>query len=142
MVGSEASWSLVTPEILATYKLTPRTRVEFGQHGLFIPLLRSRFTDRLDDANNYTQNISVLQVGMSGDFGGYKMVANVGVRWENRYLDKSSELEDTDLSAFFIDVIFRVYYPPVMPPAITPPNLNFRLFSLLHFILHHLMQTY
>jgi hypothetical protein len=108
VVGSEASWSLVTPEILATYKLTPRTRVEFGQHGLFIPLLRSRFTDRLDDANNYTQNISVLQVGMSGDFGGYKMVANVGVRWENRYLDKSSELEDTDLSAFFIDVIFGV----------------------------------
>ena len=108
VVGSEASWSLLTPEVLITYALTPRTRVEFGQHGFFIPFLRSRFTDRLDNVNNYTQNLSVLQVGMSGDYGGYNMVANVGVRWENRYLDKSSELEDTDLSAFFVDVVFGV----------------------------------
>ena len=38
-VGQEASWSYFMPELLVTYTLTPKTRIEFGQHGLFVPFL-------------------------------------------------------------------------------------------------------
>lgn len=109
--GHEASWSLFTPEILLSYSLTRKTRFEFGQHGLFVPFLRSRFTDRNFDAASYTQNVSILQVAMSGEHGGYKLLAHVGLRRDNRNLHKDARaagLEDTDITAFFVDVIFGV----------------------------------
>jgi hypothetical protein len=110
--GHEASWSLFTPELLLSYSLTPKTRFEFGQHGLFVPFMRSRFTDRNFDANSYTQNVSILQMAMSGEHGGYNLVAHVGLRRENRYLHKDAKAaglqDDTDLTAFFVDVIFGV----------------------------------
>ena len=110
--GHEASWSLFTPELLLSYALTPKTRFEFGQHGLFAPFLRSRFTDRNFDANSYTQNVSILQMAMSGEHGGYNLVAHVGLRRENRYLHKDAKAaglqDDTDMTAFFVDVIFGV----------------------------------
>ncbi|MFP6643510.1 MAG: hypothetical protein VCF24_08115 [Candidatus Latescibacterota bacterium] len=109
--GHKASWSLFTPEVLLSYMLTPKTRFEFGQHGLFLPFLRSRYTDRSSDINSYTQNVSILQLAMSGEHGGYNLVAHVGLRRENRYLDKDAKAagrENTDLTAFFVDVIFGV----------------------------------
>jgi len=101
-----ASWSLVTPELLLSYTLTPRTRIEFGQHGLFLPFLRGRLIDREVPANNYTQSVSLLQLTMQGAYGGYRMVSNVGLRWVNVDLDKRSLGEDTDFAAFFVDVVF------------------------------------
>lgn len=109
--GHEASWSLFTPELLLSYSLTPKTRVEFGQHGLFVPFLRSRLTDRTFEANSYTQNVSILQLAMLGEHGGYKLTAHVGLRRENRFLHKEAKAagqENTDLTAFFVDVIFGV----------------------------------
>lgn len=109
--GHKASWSLFTPELLLSFSLTRKTRFEFGQHGLFLPFLRARYTDRDFDAGSYTQNVSVMQVAMSGEHGGYKLVAHVGLRKENRYLHKDARaagLDDTDMTAFFVDVIFGV----------------------------------
>ena len=109
--GHEASWSLFTPELLLSYSLTPKTRFEFGQHGLFVPFLRSRLTDRTFEANSYTQNVSILQLAMLGEHGGYKLAAHVGLRRENRFLHKEAKAagqENTDLTAFFVDVIFGV----------------------------------
>ena len=109
--GHEASWSLFTPEVLLSYSLTRKTRFEFGQHGLFLPFLRSRFSDRTFDAGSFTQNVSILQVAMSGEHGGYKLVAHVGLRREDRKLHKDARAagqDDTDLTAFFVDVIFGV----------------------------------
>jgi hypothetical protein len=106
-VGQETSWSLVTPEILAIYRLTPKTRVEFGQHGLFIPALKARFDDRQEDANGYTANTSVLQVAIKGEYGGYNMLSHVGIRRETRDLEAPGA-EDTELTAFYVDLIFGV----------------------------------
>ena len=110
--GHKASWSLFTPEILLSYSLTRKTKFEFGQHGLFLPFLRARFSDRNFAANSYTQNVSILQMAMSGEHGGYNLVAHVGLRSENRYLHKDAKaaglLDDTDMTAFFVDVIFGV----------------------------------
>lgn len=110
--GHKASWSLFTPELLLSYSLTRKTRFEFGQHGLFIPALRARFSDRTFDGNSYTQNVSIVQMAMSGEHGGYNLVAHVGLRRENRYLHKDAKAaglqQDTDLTAFFVDVVFGV----------------------------------
>ena len=106
-VGQETSWSLVTPEILAIYRLTPKTRVEFGQHGLFIPALKARFDDRQEDANGYTANTSLLQVAIKGEYGGYNMLSHVGIRRETRDLEAPGA-EDTELTAFYVDLIFGV----------------------------------
>lgn len=109
--GHKASWSLFTPELLLSYSLTRKTRIEYGQHGLFVPFLRARYTDREFDINSYTQNVSILQLAMSGEHGGYKLLAHVGLRRDNRYLHKKAKAagrENTDLTAFFVDVIFGV----------------------------------
>ena len=109
--GHKASWSLFTPEVLLSYSMTRKTRFEFGQHGLFLPFLRARYTDRSFDINSYTQNVSIVQLAMSGEHGGYGLVAHVGLRRENRYLHKDAKAagrENTDLTAFFVDVIFGV----------------------------------
>ena len=103
---SEASWSFITPELLVSYALTSGTRIEFGQHGLFLPFLRSHFIDRKISANSYAQNISLLQLTMEGPYGGYRMVSNVGLRWENVDLNKHALGEDIDFTTFFVDVIF------------------------------------
>jgi hypothetical protein len=94
------------PEVLATYTLTQKTRVEFGQHGLFLPFLRTRLHDRLSKAERYQSNVSILQVTMTGKHFGYAMVTSVGLRRERRYFNKTAMLDDTKLSAFFVDVIF------------------------------------
>ncbi|MBT6143931.1 MAG: hypothetical protein HOH74_00800, partial [Gemmatimonadetes bacterium] len=109
--GHEASWSLFTPELLLSYSLTRKTRIEFGQHGLFLPFLRARYSDREFEINSYTQNVSILQLSMSGEHGGYNLVAHVGLRRDNRYLHKDAKAagrKDTDMTAFFVDVIFGV----------------------------------
>jgi hypothetical protein len=109
--GHRASWSLFTPEVLLSYSMTRKTRFEFGQHGLFLPFLRARYADRSFDINSYTQNVSIVQLAMSGEHGGYGLVAHVGLRRENRYLHKDAKAagrENTDLTAFFVDVIFGV----------------------------------
>ena len=105
-VGQEASWSYFTPELLMTYTLTQKTRVEFGQHGLFVPFLRTRYHDRLTPANRYQANVTILQLTMSGEHFGYGMVTSVGLRRERRYFDTAAQRDDTKLSAFFVDVIF------------------------------------
>jgi len=101
-----ASWSLITPELLVSYALTPRTHIEFGQHGLFLPFLRSRFVDREISANSHTQNVSLIQLTMQGAYGGYKMASNVGLRWENVDWNERALGADIDFTAFFVDVIF------------------------------------
>jgi hypothetical protein len=106
VLEDRASWSLVTPELLVSYALTPRTRLEYGQHGLFFPFLRSRFVDRRLPANSYTQNISLLQLTMEGAYGGYRMVSSVGLRWENADYKDRSQRADIDYTSFFVDVIF------------------------------------
>ena len=105
-VGQEASWSYFMPELLVTYTLTQKTRIEFGQHGLFVPFLRSRFHDRLSNANNFQSNVSILQFTMSGEHFGYSMVTSIGLRRERRYYDRAAARDDSELSAFFVDVIF------------------------------------
>lgn len=103
---SRASWSFITPELILSYALTPRTRIELGQHGFFLPLLKGRLIDREIPANSYEQNVSLLQLTMQGAYGGYRMVTSVGLRRENIDLDRRSIEGDTDLTAFFVDVIF------------------------------------
>lgn len=103
---SKASWSFITPELILSYALTPRTRIEFGQHGFFVPLLSGRLLDRDIPTNSYEQNVSLLQLTMQGAYGGYRMLTSVGLRRENIDLHKRSLEGDTDLTAFFVDVIF------------------------------------
>ena len=103
---TKASWSLLTPELLLTYRLTPRTSIEFGQHGLLLPFLRGRFTDRRTAANSYRQDVSLVQLSMAGEYGGYNMVSNVGLRRERLDLDRRSLDGDIDFTSFFVDVIF------------------------------------
>ena len=103
---SQASWSLFTPELILSYALTPRTRIEYGQHGLFLPFLRSRFIDRDVKTNSFTQGVSLIQFTMLGDYGGYKMMSSFGLRWENVDYHRRSFNEDIDFTAFFVDVIF------------------------------------
>ena len=102
----EASWSLVMPELIVSYALTPRTRIEFGQHGLFLPFLQGRYIDREIPANSYEQRVSLLQLSMEGAYGGYRMVSSVGLKWENVELNKRALGEDVDFTSFFVDVIF------------------------------------
>ncbi len=101
-----ASWSLVSPELIISYALTPKTRIEFGQHGFFASLFKGRFIDREVKSNSYTQNMSLLQLTMKGTYGGYGMVSSVGLRWENIDLHNRALAEDTDLTSFYVDVIF------------------------------------
>jgi hypothetical protein len=103
---NEASWSLVTPELVLSYALTPQTRIEYGQHGLFLPMLHSRFTDRQVAANSFDQRVSLLQFSMLGEYGGYRMVSSVGLRWEKVDYHQRSLKEDIDFTSFFVDVIF------------------------------------
>ncbi|NKB72368.1 MAG: hypothetical protein GKR89_35275 [Candidatus Latescibacteria bacterium] len=103
---TKASWSLLSPELLLTYRLTPRTSIELGQHGFFLPFLRGRFTDRRTGANSYRQDVSLVQLTMEGEYGGYRMVSNVGLRRERLELDRRSLAEDIDYTSFFVDVIF------------------------------------
>lgn len=102
----EASWSLITPEVVFSYELTPRTHVEFGQHGLFLPGLQGRYIDRRLPANSYTENVSLLQLTMEGAYGGYRMVSTVGLRRAKVDLDRRALVRDTDFTSFFVDVIF------------------------------------
>ncbi len=101
-----ASWSLITPELIVSYALTPKTRLEFGQHGFFFAPFKGRLIDREVEANSYTQNISLLQLTMEGAYGGYRMVSSLGLRRENIDMDRHSLVPDTDLTSFFVDVIF------------------------------------
>lgn len=101
-----ASWSLIAPELLLSYSLTPRTRIEFGQHGLFLPFLCGRFIDREIPANGYRQNVSLLQLTMHGTYGGYGWASNVGLRRVNVDVNARDLGEDTDFTAFFVDVVF------------------------------------
>jgi len=108
LVGQETSWSLFMPEVLASYRLTAQSSLEFGQHGLFLPFLEARFHDRLDKTNRYTSNTSLMQLAMRGEYGGYNMLAHIGLRREIFDVDSSGSQEDTDLTAFFVDLIFGV----------------------------------
>jgi len=103
---SAASWSLISPELILSYALSPRTRIEFGQHGFFVPFLKGRLIDREVETGSYTQNVSLLQLTMKGAYGGYNMVSSVGLRWENIDMHSRALREDIDLSSFFVDVIF------------------------------------
>lgn len=104
--GEEASWSLLTPELLVAYRLTPKTEVHFGQHGFFVPFMRARYIDRLDDARDYQADISIIQVTMRGVHYGYNMATSVGLRRERKYFAAAAERDDRKLSAFFVDLIF------------------------------------
>ncbi|MBI2503158.1 MAG: hypothetical protein HYW07_07970 [Candidatus Latescibacteria bacterium] len=101
-----ASWSLLTPEVVFSYELTPRTHVEFGQHGLFAPGLQGRYIDRRLPAKGYTENVSLLQLTMEGAYGGYRMVSTVGLRRAKADLNRHALAADTDFTSFFVDVIF------------------------------------
>lgn len=103
--GAEASWSLVTPTVLVSYPLTARTRIELGQHGLFLPAVQARYVDRVDRNQGYRDNLTVLQVTMSGVHQGYRIVANVGARWRHTTYKEASERPEERLSAFFVDVV-------------------------------------
>jgi hypothetical protein len=102
----EASWSLVAPEVVLSFELTSRTRLEFGQHGLFAPGLQGRYVDRRIPANGYTRNVSLLQLTMEGTYGGYRMVSTVGLRRAAADYHRRALAGDVDLSSFFVDVIF------------------------------------
>jgi hypothetical protein len=101
-----ASWSLLTPEVVFSYELTPRTHVEFGQHGLFVPWLQGRYLDRRIPANSYTENVSLLQLTMEGAYGGYRMVSTLGLRRAKADFNQHALVEDADFTSFFVDVIF------------------------------------
>ena len=104
--GSEASWSLVTPTIVISYPLTPRTKIELGQHGLFLPALQARYVDRVDRSMGYRDNLTVLQLTMSGVHQGYRIIANVGARWRRTtYKTSSEERPNERFSAFFVDMV-------------------------------------
>ena len=105
-VGQEASWSFLTPELVVTYVLTPKTEIQFGQHGFFAPFLRARYHDRLDEARNHQSDVSILQVTMRGEHYGYNLAASVGLRRERQYFDSAAERDDRELSAFYVDLIF------------------------------------
>lgn len=107
-VGQDAAWSLFTPELLATYTLTPKTSIEFGQHGLFVPFLQARYHDYQDGDRSYTSNVSLVQLTMRGEYGGYNLIANVGLRREDYDAGDAAFAEDADLTAFFVDLIFGV----------------------------------
>ncbi|MEW6751768.1 MAG: hypothetical protein AB1505_12445 [Candidatus Latescibacterota bacterium] len=107
-VGQEAAWSLFAPEVVLSRRLTPDTRVELGQHGFFWAPLRARYHDWRDEDNDYTENVSVLQVTMQGQYGGYALVASLGVRRQEREAGASALAGDVDLTAFFLDLIFGV----------------------------------
>lgn len=106
LANPKASWSMVTPSLKARYNLTPRTRLEYGQAGFFIPALRVRFHDREDPAASYTSNISILQLTMQGIHQGYEVTTNVGVRRELVNYDAKAERPKEQFSAFFADVVF------------------------------------
>lgn len=103
-----ASWSMFTPSLKVGYRLTDHTRLEYGQAGLFLPLLQARYRDNHHPANNYTSNLSIVQLTMSGDNQGYQVTTNVGVRWEQNNYDEEAGRTDEDFSAFFVDVVFGV----------------------------------
>ena len=105
-LGRAASWSYTAPSLLAVYSLTSKTRIEFGQFGLFPWRLRTHYYDRLDTRNNFTENMTLLQLTMMGAHEGYNVVANVGVRWRRREYRESSPYEDMKFSAFFADLVF------------------------------------
>jgi hypothetical protein len=102
----EASWSLITPELVLSYELTPRTHLEFGQHGFFLPGLSGRYVDRRLPANGYTGNVSLLQLSMEGAYGGYRMISTVGLRRAKVDLHRRALAADADFTSFFADVIF------------------------------------
>ena len=105
-VGQEASWSFLAPELLVTYVLTPKTQIQFGQHGFFVPFLRARYHDRLEEARSYQANVSILQVTMRGEHFGYNLATSLGLRRERRYFDAAAGRDDQELSAFYVDLIF------------------------------------
>ncbi|MCK5381349.1 MAG: hypothetical protein KAJ81_07750 [Candidatus Latescibacteria bacterium] len=103
--GPDVSWSLVTPTIVISYPLTSKTRIELGQHGLFLPALQARYVDRVDHSMGYRDNLTVLQLTMSGVHQGYRIVANVGTRWRRTTYKTSSGSPDEHFSAFFVDMV-------------------------------------
>jgi hypothetical protein len=109
-VNPAASWSMFTPTLKARYRLTPRTSLEFGQAGFFVPALRVRFADRAESANTYTSDLSLLQFTIEGTHQGYALTSNVGVRRElTDYDDESGRPTDT-FTAFFVDVVLGLDY--------------------------------
>ena len=105
-VGERASWSFTTPSFLVTYTLTSKTRIEFGQFGFFPWIFRAHYHDRQDPIQNFTENMSLLQLTMMGAHEGYNVVGNIGVRWRRRDYRESSPYEDVEFSAFFADLVF------------------------------------
>ena len=104
--GPDASWSFVTPTIVISYPLTQQTKIELGQHGLFLPALQARYVDRVDHSMGYRDNLTVLQLTMSGVHQGYRIVANMGARWrKTTYKTSSEERPNERFSAFFVDLI-------------------------------------
>lgn len=101
----DESWSMLTPSLMARYRLTPHTRIEWGQAGLFLPALRARYTDREHPERSYTSNLSVLQLTITSTHQGYLMTTNVGVRKERTEFDEDSGLPKDSYSAFFVDVV-------------------------------------
>jgi hypothetical protein len=107
-VNPEASWSMFTPSVKMSYRLTPKTWLEYGQSGLFAPALRARYTDRTNPANSFTDNLSILQITMKGIHQAYEVIANVGVRWWVTRYDARSKKPKERFSAFFLDMVFGI----------------------------------
>lgn len=102
----KASWSMFTPSVKAQYRLTPNTSLECGQSGFFTPALRARYRDRTNPAGSYTDNLSILQLTMTGVHQGYEVKANLGVRWEITHYDSRAKRPEERFSAFFLDMVF------------------------------------
>ncbi|MBI4532231.1 MAG: hypothetical protein HY709_12010, partial [Candidatus Latescibacteria bacterium] len=107
-VNPEASWSMFTPSVKMAYRLTPKTSLEYGQSGLFTPALRTRYTDRANPANSFTDNLSILQVTMTGTHQAYEVIANIGVRWWVTSYDARSKKPEERFSAFFLDMVLGI----------------------------------
>jgi hypothetical protein len=104
-IGPDTSWSLITPTIVISYHLTSKTKIELGQHGLFLPALQARYVDRVDHSRAYRDNLTVLQLTMSGVHQGYRIIANVGSRWRRTTYKKESGKPEERFSAFFVDMV-------------------------------------
>lgn len=105
-VNPEASWSMITPSLKVKYRLTGHTSLEYGQAGLFVPVLRARYVDRAEPSQGYTSNISVLQATVTGVHQGYQVSTNLGLRWELTDYDERAQRPQDRFSTFFLDVIF------------------------------------
>jgi len=103
--GPDVSWSLITPTVVISYPLTERTKIEIGQHGLFLPALQARYVDRANPDMSYRDNLTVVQLTMSGIHQGYRIIANVGARWRRTTYKKASGRPNERFSAFFVDMV-------------------------------------